>query len=46
MRAFSFLQRHYRAVELASGGLLLLIGLLIATQQWERVSHLLLRLTS
>ena len=35
VRAFGFLQRHYRAVELVSGGVLILIGVLLATQQWD-----------
>jgi cytochrome c-type biogenesis protein len=35
VRAFSFLQRHYRVVELVSGGVLVAIGLLLVTQQWE-----------
>ena len=35
VRAFSLLQRNYRAVELVSGGILILIGLLLVSQQWE-----------
>jgi cytochrome c-type biogenesis protein len=35
VRAFAFLQRNYRAVEIVSGGILILIGLLLVTQQWD-----------
>jgi len=35
VRAFTFLQRNYRAVELVSGGILILIGVLLLTQQWD-----------
>jgi len=35
VRAFGFLQRHYRAVELVSGGIIILIGLLLVSQRWE-----------
>ncbi len=35
VRAFGFLQRHYRVVELVSGGVLILIGALLITQRWE-----------
>jgi len=38
LRSFAFLQRHYRVVEIISGGLLVLIGLLLVTQQWNRAS--------
>jgi len=44
LRAFAFFQRHYRAIELVSGGLLVLIGLLLLTQQWSRVSNAFLAL--
>ncbi len=44
LNAFAFLQRHYRVIEVASGLLLIVIGLLIASQQWERVSRVFLRL--
>jgi cytochrome c-type biogenesis protein len=43
LRAFSFIQRHYRVVEVAGGCLLIIIGALLATQQWGRVSSLLMR---
>ncbi|HUU54114.1 MAG TPA: cytochrome c biogenesis protein CcdA [Armatimonadota bacterium] len=36
VRAFAFLQRNYRAVEIVSGGILILIGILLLTQQWDR----------
>ena len=35
VRAFAFLQRNYRAVEIISGGILILIGVLLLTQQWD-----------
>ena len=35
VRAFGFLQRNYRVVELVSGAILILIGLLLVTQRWE-----------
>lgn len=35
VRAFSFLQRNYRAVEIVSGSILILIGVLLLTQQWD-----------
>jgi len=35
VRAFAFLQRNYRAVEIVSGGILILIGVLLLTQQWD-----------
>ncbi len=38
LRAFAFLQRHYRAVELVSGGLLIVIGVLLLTQQWDKAT--------
>jgi cytochrome c-type biogenesis protein len=38
LRAFAFLQRHYRVIEIASGALLVVIGALIATQQWDRAT--------
>ena len=44
LNAFAFLQRHYRVIEITSGVLLLVIGLLIATQQWDRVSRIFLSL--
>jgi len=44
MKAISFFQRHYRAVELVSGSLLLLIGVLMITGQWARVSGYLMGL--
>jgi len=43
LRLFTVLQRHYRVVEIASGALLILIGLLLMTQQWARVTGLLMR---
>ena len=42
LRAFAFLQRHYRTIEIISGGLLILIGLLLLTQQWSRATSVLL----
>jgi len=45
LRFFTVLQRHYRVVEIASGALLVLIGLLLMTQQWGRVTALLMRAT-
>ncbi len=35
VRAFAFLQRNYRAVEIVSGCILILIGVLLVTQQWD-----------
>jgi cytochrome c-type biogenesis protein len=35
VRAFAFLQRNYRTVEMISGGILLLIGILLITQRWD-----------
>jgi len=35
VRAFSFLQRNYRVVEFISGGILIIIGLLLVTQRWD-----------
>ena len=35
VRAFAFLQRNYRVVEIVSGGILILIGVLLLTQQWD-----------
>jgi cytochrome c-type biogenesis protein len=43
LKTFSFIQRHYRVVELLSGSLLVLIGVLLVTQQWTRASSLLMR---
>jgi cytochrome c-type biogenesis protein len=43
LKTFSFLQRHYRAIEVISGGLLIIIGLLLVSQQWDRASSLLMR---
>jgi cytochrome c-type biogenesis protein len=43
LKTFSFIQRHYRVVELLSGSLLVLIGILLVTQQWGRASSLLMR---
>jgi len=43
VKTFSFIQRHYRLVEVFSGGLLVLIGILLVTQQWGRASSLLMR---
>ncbi len=40
VRAFSFLQRNYRAVELISGGILILIGVLLVTQRWDAAVRL------
>jgi len=41
VRAFAFLQRNYRAVEMVSGGILVLIGLLLLSQRWDlAVSYL------
>ncbi len=44
LRAFAFLQRHYRAIEIISGSLLVVIGLLLLSQQWDRASAAFLRL--
>ena len=44
LKAFAFFQRHYRGVELISGGLLVAIGLLLVTQQWDRATASLMRL--
>jgi cytochrome c-type biogenesis protein len=46
VRAFSLLQRHYRVVELISGGILILIGVLLVTQRWEAAVRLLNRYLS
>ena len=35
IRAFSFFQRHYRAVELASGALLVFMGALMVLDKWN-----------
>lgn len=35
LRAFSFFQRHYRAVELTSGALLVLMGALMVMDKWN-----------
>jgi len=35
VRTFSFLQRNYRVVEILSGSILILIGILLITQQWD-----------
>jgi cytochrome c-type biogenesis protein len=43
VRAFSFLQRHYRVVEFISGGILILIGILLVTQRWEAAVRLMSR---
>jgi len=44
LRAFSFLQRNYRAIEIISGSLLILIGILFLTQQWDRAAAWLMSL--
>ena len=44
LKTFAFFQRHYRGVELISGGLLVAIGLLLVTQQWDRATASLMRL--
>ncbi len=44
LRAFAFLQRHYRVVEIISGGLLIAIGVLLLTQQWDKATGWLMRL--
>lgn len=44
VKTFSFLQRHYRVIEVFSGSLLIIIGVLLVTQQWGRASSLLMRL--
>jgi cytochrome c-type biogenesis protein len=36
LRTFTFLQRNYRTIELVSGGILCLIGVLLVAQQWTR----------
>jgi len=41
LRAFSRLQRLHRVMEVISGVLLIVIGALLATQQWNRASGLL-----
>ncbi len=38
LSAFKAIKRHYRTVERISGGLLILIGVLIATNQFTRIS--------
>ncbi|UCC67526.1 MAG: cytochrome c biogenesis protein CcdA [Armatimonadota bacterium] len=38
LRAFSFLQQNYRVIEIISGTILLLIGILLLTQQWDRAA--------
>jgi cytochrome c-type biogenesis protein len=35
LRTLSFFQRHYRAVELTSGGLLIVMGALMVSGQWD-----------
>ena len=44
LRTFAFLQRHYRVIEILSGSLLILIGLLLVTQQWSRATAWLMSL--
>jgi cytochrome c-type biogenesis protein len=44
LRAFSFFQRHYRAVELTSGALLVLMGALMVTGKWNWVAGKLITL--
>lgn len=44
LRAFALLQRHYGVIETTSGCLLILIGLLLLTQQWDRATARLLSL--
>ena len=44
LKTFAFFQRHYRGVELISGGLLIVIGLLLVTQQWDRATAYLMGL--
>lgn len=46
LRAFTFLQRQYRRIEIMSGALLILIGILLLTQQWDRASAWLMRLVT
>jgi len=38
LKAFAFLSHYYRVIEVVSGGLLILIGILLATQQWARAT--------
>ena len=44
LRAFAFLQQRHRLIEGASGVLLILIGILLITQQWERATAAFMRL--
>jgi len=44
LNAFAFLQRHYRGIEIISGLLLIIIGLLLITQQWDRATAYFMRL--
>jgi cytochrome c-type biogenesis protein len=44
IKALSFFQRHYRAVEFASGSLLMLMGILMVTGQWAHATALLMKL--
>jgi cytochrome c-type biogenesis protein len=44
LNTFRFLQRHYRIIESVSGGLLILIGVLLVTQQWDRATAAFMRL--
>ena len=44
IRAISFLQRQHRVIELVSGSLLVLMGVLMITGQWARVSGYLMGL--
>ncbi len=45
IRAFSFLQRRARLIEIISGLLLILIGILLLTQQWDRAAASLMSAT-
>ncbi|MBN1457940.1 MAG: cytochrome c biogenesis protein CcdA [Armatimonadetes bacterium] len=43
VRAFAFLQRNYRTVEIISGSILIIIGVLLLTQQWDNAIQLMNR---
>ncbi len=43
VRAFAFLQRNYRVIEILSGSILIVIGVLLVTQRWHWVTDLVSR---
>jgi cytochrome c-type biogenesis protein len=39
LRAFTFLQRNHRSIEIISGGILVLIGVLLVVQLWDNATE-------